>query len=95
MGGIPEILDGGACGVLVEPEVAWPEEIRVGTEVDVTLRFAGEATRLASVVRRRAEGAYGIEFLDATNGEALTPPADLARMIARLERRWLAEYVAA
>ncbi|MCG8467238.1 MAG: PilZ domain-containing protein [Gemmatimonadetes bacterium] len=82
-------------GVLVEPEVAWPEEIRVGTEVDVTLRFAGEATRLASVVRRRAEGAYGIEFLDATNGEALTPPADLARMIARLERRWLAEYVAA
>jgi len=88
-------LDVSLSGALLEPRADWPEEIPMGTSIEVKFHLDGECTTLDSAVRRRAGTAYGVEFVDAVEGQELTPPPDLARLIARLERRWLAEYVAA
>lgn len=88
-------LDVSLSGALLKPTGEWPEEIPVGTPIEVRLHLDDECTTLNSAIRRRAGVCYGIEFVDAVDGEELTPPPDLARLIARLERRWLAEYAAA
>ncbi len=88
-------LDVSLSGALLHPRGDWPEEIPIGTAIEVRLHLDDECATLAAAIRRRAGAGYGVEFTEAVRGEELTPPANLARMIARLERRWLAEYVAA
>lgn len=62
----------------------------VDTELEITLRFEGEQHSHAGIIRRIADGGYGIRFLDAGQNEQIDPPADIARIVMALQRQWAA-----
>lgn len=87
------VMDVGLSGIRIEPTDSSAPELEAGAKVDVTLRLGTASTTLRSEIRRRAGSGYGIVFLDALEGDEPAPPPEFAKMIAQLERRWLAEQV--
>ncbi len=86
-------LDISLSGVRLEAVDPSAPGLEVGALVDVTLHLGDESTTLRSEIRHSAGARYGILFLDALAGDEPAPPPAFARMIARLERRWLADHV--
>ena len=86
-------MDVSLSGIRIEPVDSSAPELEIGAKVDVTLRLGPDSTTLRSEIRGRAGNGYGIVFVDALEGDEPAPPPEFARMIAQLERRWLAEQV--
>ncbi len=73
-------------GILVEFAEDEPLEMLSGTKVQIKLTFENESLITHGVVRHRQGQRYGVCFD--------SPSSSLARVVIKLQRRWLARRIA-
>ncbi|WP_419189889.1 PilZ domain-containing protein [Stieleria marina] len=76
-------------GIFLAVSPANQVDAELEDEVEVVLQFEGAQHSHVGLIKRISNDGYGIAFLDATSLGQVDPPADIARIVMKLQREWV------